>query len=211
MLNALLILGLSATTLAHDAFPVFNKRQTVPVPCGQSGRKDCGDGCIPLTYACCPDQQGGCPLTSICWLGTNGEYGCCPIGRRCTGPGGVNTLPGGVVTSTFTRIETISDEETSTFVLEPTPTFVFTSTSTSTSSSTFAFDEESTATSSEPETTSTSSSSTSVITVRTTTFPATTASPTPTQSPPPTVNDAIAQGVSLLQGIVAAAMALLMM
>lgn len=36
---------------------------------------------------CCGDGTSYCPLTRTCYLGTNGEYGCCPIGRVCSGPG----------------------------------------------------------------------------------------------------------------------------
>ncbi|WYZ44737.1 hypothetical protein EsH8_VIII_000053 [Colletotrichum jinshuiense] len=201
MLKTLLVLGLSASALAADALPVLFKRQST---CGQAGRKDCGDGCIPLTYTCCPDAQGGCPVTSTCWLGTNGQYGCCPIGRRCTGPGGVNTLPGVTVTSTIAFTETVPDVETSTFFFEPTTTststFVFTSEIETEieSTSTILF---------EPETTTKSVSTT---TTRRTIVasPTTTPSSTTTGTPPATVNAAKIQRPSLLQGIAAAAMAL---
>ncbi|GKT59800.1 GPI anchored serine-threonine rich protein [Colletotrichum tofieldiae] len=201
MLKTLLVLALSASALAADAFPVFNKRQTVPIPCSESGRKACGDGCIPLTYTCCPDQQGGCPLSSTCWLGTNGAYGCCPIGRRCTGPGGVDTQPGSTVTSTIFSTESVPDEETSTsfFVSTSTPVITFTS-------------EESTSTETRfvPEPT-TSTSLPSASNTRTTTFAAPTATPnsTSTRAPPVTVNGANSRSGSLLQAVAAGAVALL--
>ncbi|CCF42603.1 GPI anchored serine-threonine rich protein [Colletotrichum higginsianum] len=206
MLKTLLISALSASALAADAFPVFNKRQTVPIPCSESGRKACGDGCIPLTYTCCPDQQGGCPLSSTCWLGTNGAYGCCPIGRRCTGPGGVDTLPGSTVTSTIFFTESVPDDETSTSF------FVSTSTSTSKSVIIFTSSEESTSTQTRfvPEPT-TSSPPPVATNTRTTTSAAPTARPNSTSAgtPPVTVNGANSRGGSLLQAVAAGAVALL--
>lgn len=47
------------------------------------GDKPCGSVCIPLSYTCCPQQQGGCPISDTCVLRTDGEDACCPIGSRC--------------------------------------------------------------------------------------------------------------------------------
>ncbi|KAK1981395.1 hypothetical protein LZ30DRAFT_782087 [Colletotrichum cereale] len=203
MLKTLLILALTATALAADASPVFNKRQTVPVPCSESGRKACGDGCVPLTYTCCPDQLGGCPLSSTCWLGTNGAYGCCPIGRRCTGPGGVDTLPGSTVTSTAFFTESVSDEATS----SSTSFFL------STSASVITFTEvESTSTETPLLPKPTTSSSVAAITkTRTTALvgSTTTSSSTSTGAPPVPANGANSRSGPLLQAVAAGAMALL--
>ncbi|KAJ0159463.1 hypothetical protein CTA2_9653 [Colletotrichum tanaceti] len=206
MLKTLLVSALSASALAADAFPVFNKRQTVPIPCSESGRKACGDGCISLTYTCCPDQQGGCPLSSTCWLGTNGAYGCCPIGRRCAGPGGVDTLPGSTVTSTIFFTESVPDDETSTSF------FVSTSTSTSESVITFTSSEESTSTQTRfvPESTTSSPPPVATNTRGTTSAgPTTRPNSTSTGTPPVTFNGANGRGGSILQAVAAGAMALL--
>jgi len=57
------------------------------------GDKVCGSYCIPSNYTCCPDLQGGCATsTTVCQLGNNGVYGCCPIGDVCTGDGGAEYL-----------------------------------------------------------------------------------------------------------------------
>jgi hypothetical protein len=82
----------------------LHRRQLIELSCAESGMKDCGTDCIPITYTCCPSGAGGCPTaTTECQLMDNGEYGCCPIGETCVGDGGVNTIPGG----TETIIETI--------------------------------------------------------------------------------------------------------
>ncbi|RVX75454.1 hypothetical protein B0A52_00807 [Exophiala mesophila] len=49
--------------------------------------KACGDFCIPSSYTCCPDLEGGCASTDVCQKGDNDVYGCCPKGRTCTGDG----------------------------------------------------------------------------------------------------------------------------
>ncbi|KAK2039876.1 GPI anchored serine-threonine rich protein [Colletotrichum somersetense] len=202
MLKTILVLALSATALAADAFPVFNKRQTIPIPCSESGRKACGDGCIPLSYTCCPDQQGGCPSSSTCWLGTNGAYGCCPIGRRCTGPGRVDTLPGSTVTSTIFSTVSVPDHETATsfFVSMSTSVFAFTS----------EMERISTETPFLPEPT-TSSSVAAITNTRATSLsaPTTTLRSTPTGAPPVPANGANTRGGPLLQAVAVGALALL--
>ncbi|GKT51462.1 uncharacterized protein ColSpa_11643 [Colletotrichum spaethianum] len=201
MLKKLLVLALSASALAADAVPVFNKRQAVPIPCSESSRKACGDGCIPLTYTCCPDQQGGCPLSSTCWLGTDGAYGCCPIGRRCTGPGGVDTQPGSTVSSTIFFTESVPDEESSTTFFVSTSTSVITFTSEESTSTETRFVPEPTTSSSFPAATNT----------HMTTFvaPTATASNTSTRAPPVTFNGANSRSGSLFQAAAAGIMALL--
>ncbi|KAK1966739.1 GPI anchored serine-threonine rich protein [Colletotrichum sublineola] len=203
MLRTLIVLTFSATALAADAFPVFSKRQTIPIPCSESGRKACGDGCIPLTYTCCPDQQGGCPLSSTCWLGTNGAYGCCPIGRRCTGPGGVDTLRGSTVTSTIFVTESVPDAETS--------TSFFVSTSTSVLTFTSEVEAASTETPFLPKPT-TSSSAAAVTNNQTTSLVApttTTSRSTPTAAPPVPANGATSRNRPLLQAAAAGVFVLL--
>ncbi|ETI29346.1 hypothetical protein G647_01799 [Cladophialophora carrionii CBS 160.54] len=59
----------------------------------ETGDKVCGAFCIPGTYTCCPDLEGGCQTSkSVCQEGDNGVYGCCPIGEICTGNGGAEFL-----------------------------------------------------------------------------------------------------------------------
>ena len=70
--------------------PTLEKRQ---LSCGIA-QEDCGTGCIPLGWTCCPDGSGGCGILETCVLGTNDEYGCCPVGRRCVGEGGVTSIGG---------------------------------------------------------------------------------------------------------------------
>ncbi|OAA50345.1 hypothetical protein NOR_00795 [Metarhizium rileyi] len=83
-------------------------RDTTQVACSDLGRKSCGAVCIEQSQTCCPDQAGGCPVGSVCWLGDNGKYGCCPVGKTCEGPGGSDitsetvTAPGSTSTSTST-------------------------------------------------------------------------------------------------------------
>jgi hypothetical protein len=149
MYKLVLFLGLTvSTTFAAQSSPSspLYSRQLVPIPCSEQGEKDCGTGCIPLTYTCCPDRAGGCPASAVCWLGTNGRYGCCPLGLVCDGPGGASTRAS-TITSTITRDVTIGSTSTSTQTVGPpavsttststtsTPIDTTTSTSTSTSSS----------------------------------------------------------------------------
>ena len=101
MLPKSLTLALLAATAAADRLkpvtPVtpagadpLQKRQS----CGIA-QEECGAGCIPLGWTCCPDGLGGCGILETCVLGSNDEYGCCPVGRRCVGEGGVTTIGGG--------------------------------------------------------------------------------------------------------------------
>jgi hypothetical protein len=97
-MQSLLLLTLSATgTLALHGLDLFSRQE---LSCATENMKDCGTGCIPFSYTCCPDGSGGCPVTAVCVLADNDEYGCCPIGETCSGDGGVTTIPGGTFTST---------------------------------------------------------------------------------------------------------------
>jgi hypothetical protein len=59
----------------------------------------CGTGCMSISDKCCPDGSGSCGIDQVCQLGTNGQYGCCPLLETCDGPGyGGNT----VTTSSYT-------------------------------------------------------------------------------------------------------------
>ncbi|KAK7408385.1 hypothetical protein QQX98_009425 [Neonectria punicea] len=116
-MNKFIILALSATgALAAVSSPFLAERQLYKVPCSDQGQKDCGDGCIDLSWTCCPGGDGGCPSTSVCFLGNNGEYGCCPRGTTCEGAGGASTDA-----STSTIVVT-GEGETSTIVSESTAT-----------------------------------------------------------------------------------------
>lgn len=50
-----------------------------------SSQKECGTGCIPLSYTCCSDGLGGCPPSQYCV-----SNGCCPRGKICSGGGGLS-------------------------------------------------------------------------------------------------------------------------
>lgn len=60
-----------------------------------TGDAVCGEFCIPSTYTCCPDLEGGCAANTECQKGGNGVYGCCPSGNTCTGDGGAEFLDDG--------------------------------------------------------------------------------------------------------------------
>jgi len=63
--------------------------------CADQGEIDCGSGCIPQGWTCCPDGSGGCSPIEQCELGSNGQYGCCPTGQTCSGAGGTLTSGSG--------------------------------------------------------------------------------------------------------------------
>jgi hypothetical protein len=91
-MNKFLLLTLSATGVFAAASNAFlPERAVYQVPCADQGKKDCGSGCIDASWTCCPDGAGGCPSDASCYLGTNGEYGCCPDGESCAGDGGATT------------------------------------------------------------------------------------------------------------------------
>ncbi|KAB8267997.1 hypothetical protein BDV30DRAFT_22450 [Aspergillus minisclerotigenes] len=100
---------LATTALAADRTPALVARQVVELPCSYQGEKECGSGCIPLSYTCCPNNLGGCPLGSYC-----DGLGCCPNGKTCTGPGGVSTRPGSTITVTNSLTNTLTSTSTST-------------------------------------------------------------------------------------------------
>ncbi|KAK4167003.1 hypothetical protein QBC43DRAFT_298176 [Cladorrhinum sp. PSN259] len=92
--------------------------------CEGYGLQQCGDGCIPLSYECCPDLKGGCPATDYCSLGDNGDYGCCEDGEMCSGDGGASTstIVGETATSTWDTDYTPSASPTDTGSVKPSPT-----------------------------------------------------------------------------------------
>ncbi|KAH7170153.1 hypothetical protein EDB81DRAFT_154099 [Dactylonectria macrodidyma] len=90
-MNKFLLFTLSATSALAASSPLLIARTFYDVSCSDQGQKDCGSGCIDVTYTCCPSEAGGCPATATCVLGSNGEYGCCDNGDDCEGDGGVNT------------------------------------------------------------------------------------------------------------------------
>lgn len=117
------ILALSITGALANWMPsTLSARDLVKIPCNELGEKPCGDGCVPLTYTCCPDQAGGCPATARCDIADNGKYGCCPLGTTCKGPGGASTdfdtctgiIPGDTSTVTIPQKPTSTTEPTST-------------------------------------------------------------------------------------------------
>ena len=100
---AALLPGLAlAEYAAQAANALFARQNSVELPCSAQGEKDCGSGCIPLSYTCCPDRAGGCPASEYCDLTANGKYGCCSLGRTCRGNGGAITRPGETLTSVTT-------------------------------------------------------------------------------------------------------------
>ncbi|KAE8148549.1 hypothetical protein BDV25DRAFT_131149 [Aspergillus avenaceus] len=105
-MNKLLTLTtlLATTALAVDRTPALLARQLVELPCSYQGEKPCGDGCIPLSYTCCPGGAGGCPIGSYC-----DDLGCCPNGKICSGGGGVITRPGSTISVTNTLTSTLTN------------------------------------------------------------------------------------------------------
>lgn len=83
---------LNKLVTGHRAVPAIRRDLNSSFSFDNSGcdfsEKVCGNWCIDITYTCCPDQEGGCPLDERCQMGDNGKYGCCPIGEICVGDGG---------------------------------------------------------------------------------------------------------------------------
>jgi hypothetical protein len=136
MLKVALILPLlTASLTGAGKAPVFARQQF----CGQ-GLEYCGSYCIPNSYTCCPDLEVGCqPGTYCAGLGTNGQPKCCFDGEDCDGPGGINLVPGGTVTSLYGSFSTVISDSTFTSTIVdvfPTSTGSVTSTLTSTSTPT---------------------------------------------------------------------------
>lgn len=122
-MNKFLLVALSATSVVAVGVGMSSPsflvpRQLVKIPCAEEGLADCGQGCIDIGWSCCPSQDRGCPPTSYCVLGSNGEYGCCDNGKICVGEGGASTLRR---TETLTNTLTVPGE-TSTIVQESTTT-----------------------------------------------------------------------------------------
>ncbi|POR37010.1 GPI anchored serine-threonine rich protein [Tolypocladium paradoxum] len=147
-MKTIAILGLSITGVLANWMPsTLSTRDVVKIPCNELGEKTCGDGCIPLSYTCCPDQAGGCPATAQCQLAENDKYGCCPLGKTCGGPGGASTdintrtstilIPGDTSTVTIPQGPTSTTQPTSTS--KPTSASNPTSTSKAPSSSTTTY------------------------------------------------------------------------
>lgn len=119
MKSTLLLAFAGLGSMALEVSPL-NKRQLERIPCDELGMKDCGNVCIDLTDTCCPDEAGGCPASATCELGSNGDYGCCPLGETCTGPGGAIT-DSEVVTQTDVATESVSVPEPTEAPEEPEP------------------------------------------------------------------------------------------
>lgn len=127
------VLALATGSLAtlFEVSGIFPRAGT-QVACSELGRKDCGQICIDQTATCCPNQQGGCPASAVCVLGSNGQYGCCPVGQTCQGPGGSDITTDTINSSgsyttvpvpqstTSVEVETTTAEPTET--VTPTPT-----------------------------------------------------------------------------------------
>ncbi|KAH6613155.1 hypothetical protein C7974DRAFT_405253 [Boeremia exigua] len=101
---------LAVSVICTDSIPLLFKRQTTTLSCQESGGKLCGsdNACIPLTTTCCPAPGGsaGCRPGDYCaGVGTGGLPVCCPIGKVCTGLGGIQTVGGGTVTSVSTIVD----------------------------------------------------------------------------------------------------------
>lgn len=52
--------------------------------CHAQGLTDCGSGCLPAGYTCCPDQTYGCPSSEECCQLSDGSDGCCPFGSAAS-------------------------------------------------------------------------------------------------------------------------------
>ncbi|RGP78622.1 gpi anchored serine-threonine rich [Fusarium longipes] len=114
----ILLLLSTITTLVSATSPFLARRQDL---CGE-GSKVCGTGCIPNSYTCCRDFSSGCQPGTRCGIDDNGDPGCCPIGRVCTGDGGgISTYDIDEPISTSYEPTIIADEPTAT-VDKPGPT-----------------------------------------------------------------------------------------
>lgn len=92
--SLLSLFGIVSLTFASDLSLLPRQAGYTQEPCSASGpSKECGNICIPINYVCCPDGSGGCPPTTYCEILSNAKYGCCAIGERCVGDGGVMSLP----------------------------------------------------------------------------------------------------------------------
>jgi hypothetical protein len=70
--------------------------------CASIGELPCGTGCMLADDTCCPDGFGSCAAGQVCWLKTNGQYGCCLAGESCDGPGYAgNTATTSLYTSNY--------------------------------------------------------------------------------------------------------------
>lgn len=145
MFNSLLLLPmLTVTVIGSQSTPLLFRRQT-QAQCSDIGQKTCGDFCIDLTDICCPDASGGCPITTYCTLGDNGQYGCCDIGKTCVGDGGVDTstiftdLPGTTSTNAIDLIPSVTSRPAATNDDTSIAAPINTRTSSSTSTSDDAF------------------------------------------------------------------------
>lgn len=103
------LFGIVLFTFASGFSPLLPRQAGYTLDsCSASGRlKECGNICIDINDICCPDGSGGCLPTTYCELLGNGKYGCCTIGDKCVGDGGVMTFPYfGSETETFNWFQT---------------------------------------------------------------------------------------------------------
>lgn len=197
-----LIAGLAVSGSLANFFEASLLEKRDLAPCSDSYLTDCGSGCIGYLETCCPDKSGGCPVSSVCWLGNNGKYGCCPIGEICDGPGGAITStigsPGG--TSTVSIPEQPPTTTSTTTTEPPATTEAPPSTTEAPPTTTEA---------PQPTTTEQSSASLPILTVPSGTAP--TSAPAPATSSPPIVAGAATLGLSastLLGGVLAGVLVL---
>src|ERR1700742_827480 len=62
--------------------------------CSDNQMVDCDTNCMPVGSRCCNDGSGTyCPSGDVCIPG-----GCCPIGKKCSGPGA--TMTNNILTGT---------------------------------------------------------------------------------------------------------------
>jgi hypothetical protein len=95
---------LNTATVAAGSSPTVAATTSAPTSSSLAGscgfaEAPCGSGCMSIGDTCCPDGSGSCGLTQVCWLGTNGQYGCCPLMETCDGPGSAGNA---AATSSYT-------------------------------------------------------------------------------------------------------------
>jgi hypothetical protein len=134
-LNTATVAASSPTIAATTSAPTSS---SLAGSCASAGELPCGTGCMFIGDTCCPDGSGSCAVDQVCWLGTDGQYGCCPVGETCDGPGGVgNTAATSSYTSNYaayTSSSAVSDGIPSTYPDSPSSTMPSATTATAATS-----------------------------------------------------------------------------
>jgi len=125
-LNTVTVATSSPTGAATTSAPTSS---SLAGSCESAGELPCGTGCMLASHTCCPDGSGSCAAGDVCWLKTNGQYGCCPAGETCAGPG----YAGNTATTSSSAVSDSFPSTSLDFSSLDTPTLSFTTPSTTTS------------------------------------------------------------------------------